>query len=201
MTSNLLEIKRTGAQSPIGILFQQLAKYVLRLPTHIQWQKHRLTEDLPKKKLRVLLLGHAAFRREWQSSNKHFVQQNSHCPPVNGSRVSCAHAILFFGQDLRCQVFKSATEGARLASAVHVHFTQAKVGQFDVTLTIKEHILQLDVPVDDVVLVKVADGIADFGTVELGLGLAELFLACQMEEELTAVHVLHDQTQAIRRLE
>ncbi len=46
-----------------------------------------------------------------------------------------------------------------------------------------------------------ADRIADLGAVEPRLTLAELLLAGQVKEQLTAIHVLHYQTQAVSSLE
>ena len=59
----------------------------------------------------------------------------------------------------------------------------------------------LEVAVDDALLVQVLYGQRDLSSVEPGTVLAEDSLAGQVEEELTAIDVLHDKAEPVRCLE
>ena len=68
--------------------------------------------------------------------------------------------------DLRSDVLRCATECPGRASGGNPHLTQTEVGNLDVTLDVEHHVVQLEVPVDDPVLVEEHDGDADLGSVE-----------------------------------
>ena len=57
------------------------------------------------------------------------------------------------------------------------------------------------ISVDDIVLMQVANGRDDLGGVETGAVLGEEPHARQVVEQLAAVDVLHDEAQAVARLE
>jgi hypothetical protein len=68
------------------------------------------------------------------------------------------------------------------------------------TFSVNKNILQLEIPIDDIIVVQKPNGIAYLGQVELGLDLAKTLLARQMKEKLTTTRILHHQAEQITRL-
>ena len=74
---------------------------------------------------------------------------------------------------LRGEVVWGATEGVGLVAELHGILCETDVGDAHVALRVQEHILWLQVAVDDLQHVKVMQGGADFTGVQLGLGLGK----------------------------
>ena len=69
------------------------------------------------------------------------------------------------------------------------------------TLTVEEQVFEFKVTIDDRVLVKVSQSENDFRSVESRTMLGETSFARKVEEQFTAVDVLHDEAQVMRRRE
>ena len=52
-------------------------------------------------------------------------------------------------------------------------FRKSEIGDLDVTMSVQEQILRLQISVDDILLVKILEGQRHFGGVELGDGVGE----------------------------
>ena len=59
-----------------------------------------------------------------------------------------------------------STKSIRRRSCFHVVFAQSKIGEFNVTVRVEQNILWLEVAVNQLSLVHVANGGADLGRVE-----------------------------------
>jgi hypothetical protein len=70
-----------------------------------------------------------------------------------------------------------------------------------VTIRIDHNVIKLQVTVDDSAFVKEQQGANNFGRVEARARLVELARSLDLEHQITAVHVLHDEEQSINGLE
>ena len=111
-------------------------------------------------------------------SRQHLVQQHSKGPPVHGEtdwfqlcwifwRIYFIPVILC-PQNLRSNIVGSSTESGGGVTRSDSLFTHPIVCQLDVTLMVQQHVVQLQVPVDNPPLVQVVQGQADFRAVEPG---------------------------------
>ena len=71
-------------------------------------------------------------------------------------------------QNLRCNVVWGAAESRGGVTRSDSLLAHAIVCQLDVTLVVQQHVVQLQVPVDDPTLVQVVQGQADLRAVEPG---------------------------------
>lgn len=69
--------------------------------------------------------------------------------------------------------------------------SKAEVSQADVSLTVQQDVLWLQVTVYDFFGVEVLDGTDDFRGIEEAGGVAEAAAAAQVAEQLSARHVVH----------
>ena len=76
-------------------------------------------------------------------------------------------------------------------SPVRELLSEAEVGQADVSLTVQQDVLGLQVTVDDFFGVEVLDGAHNLRGIEEAGGVAEAPAAAQVAEELAARHVVH----------
>ena len=101
----------------------------------------------------------------------HLVDQDAQRPPVHALsvrlRVNEREEGDHFPDDFWSKVLGSATKGMRSVSFDSL-LGEAKVRDADVTLRIEDEILRLQVSVDDVVVVEMANPHRDFRSVELG---------------------------------
>ena len=68
--------------------------------------------------------------------------------------------------DLRSDILRGTTECSGRTTGSNPNLTETEVSNLDVPLDVEHHVVQLEVPVDHSVLVKVHDGDADLGSVE-----------------------------------
>lgn len=106
----------------------------------------------------------------WQTVD-HLVYQNTQRPPVNTLSVRLemrsGRKRDHFPDDFGSKVLGSATKGMRSVSFDSL-LGEAKVRDADVTFGIQDEILRLQVTVNDVVVVEMANPHCDLGGVELG---------------------------------
>merc|ERR550517_2218309 len=81
-------------------------------------------------------------------------------PPVH------REAIILGSQNLWCNIVGGATESGGGVTRSDSLLAHPIVCQLDVTLVVQQHVVQLQVPVDDPSLVQVVQGQADFRAVE-----------------------------------
>jgi len=79
------------------------------------------------------------------------------------------------------------------AGAVEHHFGKAEVSQHDIARLPHQNVLELQIPVRDVVLVQEADGDHDLDDEELDLLFCELFYFTQMLLESASADVLENE--------
>lgn len=95
----------------------------------------------------------------WRS-DQHFAQEAAETPPIG-----CFTIPLSFN-DLRGQIFSGTAQTLRLSSSLNVLLREAEVSDFYITVPVNEHILWLQVPVDDVLGVEVFDTKEDVRSVK-----------------------------------
>lgn len=104
-------------------------------------------------------------------------------------------------QDLGRKILSSATETLGVLHSRNVLFAQAKVCQLDVAVATDEHVLWLQVAVQDVLAVEVLKCQQDVGCVEPSCVLLEATNLGEVEKELATGAVLKTEEQFVLRLE
>lgn len=115
---------------------------------------------------------------EGRQSVQHFVQNGTQTPPVDRPIV------LFLAQHFRCQILGRTAKGSRRVSLPKSVLAQTKVGQDDVSIAIQQNVFRFQVPVDDALRVKIAEGTTDFGGIETSAGFGKATLFLQVKEQL-----------------
>ena len=115
-------------------------------------------------------------------------------PPVNCLVMPCAL------HDLGCEVLRSATESVGHLIAGHLQLAQSKVSQLDVALRVKNHILWLEVPVDDPVPMEALECQNDLSGVKARPLLLKLRFFAQVEKEFAPIQEINHEVQSFRRL-
>lgn len=87
--------------------------------------------------------GSPIFGSEGRSTSEHVVHEGPQGPPVHRLAVPGP------GQNLRRHVLDSAAEGVGHCALVNGLLAQTKVCQLNMTLSVKQNILRLEIPVDD----------------------------------------------------
>ena len=125
----------------------------------------------------------------------HLVSQHAKGPPIDGESVT------FVDDHFRSKILWRATEGISHAISRLLDLGEAKISELKVALAIEEHILWLQVSVDDPVDVEVLECEDDLSGVKACPVLRESNLVAKMEEELAAIQEVCDEVEALRGLE
>lgn len=133
-------------------------------------------------------------RVEGREPHNHLVSQNTEGPPVHGEGVAA------LDQDLGSQVVGGSAERERLRISFE-HLRQPEVGQANVPVLVHQDIFRLQIAVDDVFRVQVAQGHGDLNGIEAGALLREASDLAEVHEELAAAHEAHDEENLLLRLE
>ena len=88
------------------------------------------------------------------------VRSYQHSSPVHGE------AVVLGAQDLGRDVVGRAAEGGGGVAGADALLAHAVVGELDVALVVEQHVVQLEVAVDDAALVQIVQGQADLRAVE-----------------------------------
>ena len=99
------------------------------------------------------------------------------------------------------EVERRAAECRRPVLLADVLLGEAKVRELDVAVVVDQDALGLEVPVDDVQLVQLAERQRQLRQEELRLGDGEGLLVAQVVVELTALDEVDDEVELIRRRE
>lgn len=118
-------------------------------------------------------------------SDEELVQEYTDGPEVD------ARVVLAALDHLRCEVVERTAESATTSRRTG-NDGPAKVRKFDVTVLGEEDVLGLEVPVDDVLLVTVDEGLCDLSDVAGSLGLREAALLLETAKEFSFGGVLHE---------
>ena len=76
-----------------------------------------------------------------------------------------------------------------------------EVGDLNVAITVEQDVVQLQIPVNDSPGVQEKQTDRNLSCIKDGHRFLKLPLVLDLEHEITAVHVLHDEVEAIHRLE
>ena len=91
----------------------------------------------------------------------------------------------------------------RIGSSIqeYLQLAHSKVGNPDVSLEIQQHVIQLQISVNDSLLVKEYETWPDLGGIEPGSGFGKASALLDVEHEIATVQVLHHEEEMGFRLE
>jgi hypothetical protein len=134
-----------------------------------------------------------------QLARQHLVEHDAQREDV-GAVVDLARARALLGRHVvRRAEQRVGLRGLRVAGRGDDELREAEVGQLDTALDVHEHVLGLDVAVDDALVVRVLERVADLGHDRQGLARREAALAHQ-PAQVRALDELHQQEPALARL-
>lgn len=165
---------------PLGeVNLEQVAQQILQVRAKMRGEAwlaaHDLLVDLDR------LIG-----EEWWISCCHLVDQNAQCPPVHRLVVALAE------DDLGRQIFRCAAQGPR--PTLHP-LGEAKVGDLQVTLRVDQEILRLQIPVDQIEVVKVLEREYNLSRVKTRVRLREAADLAKMAEHLATGYIFQHHVQ------
>ena len=102
--------------------------------------------------------------------------------------------------DLRSQIFRSATEGGGIVLLRQI-LSKAKISEVQIPILSHENVLRFDIPVNNMLFVQVANGQDDLSCIKLGPFFLEAPHLVEMSEELSASHKVHNKEDFRLRLE
>ena len=88
------------------------------------------------------------------------------------------------------QILWSPTE--RIGGLLSQHLCQAEVSQFNVAVLADQDVFRLQVPIEDLAFVEVAEGQGDLSPIEFGGGFGKFFVLGQDSVELSASYEIHE---------
>ena len=106
-----------------------------------------------------------------------------------------------FGNYFWRHVFYSAAICVSSGSVLDSFFAQAKVDQFDVSVSAEENVFRLQIAKNDAELVKIAKCESDLRQIEFGFCLLQNAFSFQHHEQLTALDKFEHQVQLSSGLE
>lgn len=98
----------------------------------------------------------------------------------------------FLVQDLGSEILWSAAEGEGLG-IVRENLGETEICQANVAVLVHEDVLRLQVTIDDVLFVQMANSNGDLGSVELGTFFGETGRISQMHEQFSSSNETHDE--------
>ena len=149
--------------------------------------------------LLLLALDHGIHARlvpamEGQGSSEQLVHDNAYSPPIGREGVTIA------SQEFRCKVSWCARPHER-GLTLEEDSGHAEINDLQVALLIQKQVLQLEVPVHDVMVVEVLDAEDELDEEELDLPLVEPADLLEHRGELAAADERHDEVEPFFRLE
>mmetsp|Transcript_94264 Transcript_94264/g.129853 ORF Transcript_94264/g.129853 Transcript_94264/m.129853 type:complete len:307 (-) Transcript_94264:476-1396(-) len=136
----------------------------------------------------------AATGVEGRETNDHFVGENTKSPPVNGE------AMTNLIKNLRGQIIGSTAERECL-SITFKNLCKTKVSQANVTITVEQDILGLQVTVDNLFLMQVTECDGNLDGVETSSLFGESACRTQVSKELTTSDKSHNKEDLLISLE
>lgn len=123
---------------------------------------------------------------EGRDANDHFEDEDSEGPPIHCEVMAIAD------EHLRGQVLCSAAERVGKFTLLH-KLGEAEVSYEEITVFTDQHVLRLQVSIDNAFLVQMGEGKGDLGREELGLVLREHADFDQVTEQLASLDKLHEE--------
>jgi len=167
------------------VLDQQLVNQVLGFRGHVNvmlfrdWVSHVGLLDQEVHPVFVLV-------EERRDPHKHFVKQDSQSPPVNS--VVMPFVVKHFWRE----VLSSSTEAHCKFILVNL-CSQAEVGEQQVAIGVEQDVLGLQVSVDDLLFMEVAESDGNLGDHKASLFFWEASLLDEMSEQLASLDEVHDE--------
>ena len=127
---------------------------------------------------------------EGRAAGHHLEHEDAEGPPVD------AEVVVLAAQHLGRDVVGRAAEGARAFAARQALLAHAVVGELDVAVDVEQHVVELQVAIDDAARVQEAERHADLGRVEARVVLGQATLALHVVHQVAAAQVLDDEEEA-----
>ena len=131
---------------------------------------------------------------ERRESDDHLVGQDSQGPPVHRERMAA------LDQNFWSQVVGSSTERISLSVALD-DLSETEISQADIAILVHEDVLWLEITVDDVFLVEMAESHGDLNGVEPSAFFGEASHLAEVHKQLSATHEAHHKEDLLLRLE
>lgn len=106
--------------------------------------------------------------------------------------------------DLRSQILRSPAVRISARSSLVCLQTllgKTEVRDLDIALVVKKHILWLEIPVNDTILMQAAEPLHELSCVETGPPFTELLVLSQVVKQFSTIQEIHHEIQLGRRLE
>mmetsp|Transcript_51915 Transcript_51915/g.110321 ORF Transcript_51915/g.110321 Transcript_51915/m.110321 type:complete len:289 (-) Transcript_51915:16-882(-) len=188
MGLDIVTASRAATQPSVGVTLEEAHQEGLRDRCDVAWVGQVAPSDALEELRSVL----GVVRRE---TSQHLIAQGSDRVPID------APAVALLVNDLWGQVFRGSAHCLG-RDVVHDSFlAQTKVSDFHVSIRIQQHVLRLQVSVDDSQAMQVGDRAGGLGDVEASTALAEAARSAEMVEQLTAWAELHDHVELLGGLE
>lgn len=126
---------------------------------------------------------------ERRPTREHLVEYGAQTPPVGFQRVAFVRSYFW------CQVGDASAKSVRDCLWLHSQLGQPEISQLNVTLRVEQDVLRLQVSVQNLILVQVADGLHQLSGIDLCSLLVKLFLFSQVSEHFASVHEIDGQVQ------
>ena len=122
---------------------------------------------------------------ERSDADYEFIKEDAYCPPVNSVIVTVADDHLWW------QVLRCATEWVWLIFFAGSHFCKAEICQKKIPVFIEKNVFRLQITVQDIFLVQMANSKDNLSNEEFCLLLWESFHLVQMTEKLSSLNEVH----------
>lgn len=175
---DFLEALLLAAAQPLGwVLAQEALQYARGVVRQRSWDSDRLVENHLEEIVLGVLIGilRGAGNVEGASPREHLKQQNAQRPPVHGE------AVVLAAQDLRGNVVGRAAEGGRCVAVPDALLAHPIVGELHVSLVIQQHVVKLQVAIDNALLMQEIQCQADLRGVEARVFLGQTSLPLHVE--------------------
>lgn len=137
--------------------------------------------------LDILVELFAIFVVEWRQTNQHFVDNCAERPPV-----SCL-AVTLSLQDFGTQVFCGATQTVSVLGTLNVFLTKAEICKSDVAVRANQHVLWLQISVENVLVVEVLERQENVSSVEASSILLKSADLGQVKEKFATRAILQSE--------
>ena len=103
--------------------------------------------------------------------------------------------------DFRSKVFWSSAKTVSLLVRTHGLLGKSEISNTNITLSIKQHVFRLEIPIDNIVLVQLSNSINDFSRVNPSSFLREALLLHKVGEQLSSIQEVNDEVKLSFSLE
>lgn len=135
-----------------------------------------------------------------QSTEKPAKQGHTHITVVifntfSSQTLPSPRTVVLSAQYFRSDVVGCTAERGRRVARSDALLAHAVIGQLDVALVVEQHVVQLQIAVDDALLVQEVERETDLGRVEAGVLLGQAALPLHVKHQISTTHKLNHEEQ------